>query len=221
MQVSQDFADEYFVLKNDVAASKVELKTLNDNLKQINSTFDSLKDENSLRIQVIEDNLFMLKKENFDKSNSEILLLDEKSDLLRRKIKNCYDAIVNLSELVSALVEFSIITNAVLDQEEKDKKDMQKYNSELQLPPLPSRKLSMPQTDYVSGKSLFPKPQAIYNPTPLKYKNVIYTREELIELVGSIISRSWTEASSKPPFAVKTTKKINASQKLNLTINPS
>ena len=184
-------------------------------------SISSIHQELSISIQVLEENLKSSKKEDNETHANEISNILEKLDSYRHKLQNCYEAIVNLSGLVSSLVEFSIVTNAILDQEEKDKKDIHKQSSELTLPQLTTRKNSMAPSEFLSGKALIMKPQASYNSTPLRYKNVLYSREEIIELIGKVITRAWTEASSKPPFLPKVSHRKSASKNLNSTLNLS
>lgn len=224
LSIDRELIEDMHMIKKESGKVFQTIEKIQKNQENLKKQISSNSQEFGVHLQVLEENFGKFRKEDFERNNSEIVSLSEKIDDFRHKLKNCYDAILNLSGLASGLVEFALVTNAILDQEEKDKKDITKQHSELHLPPVTTRKHSMPPSDFLSGKGLLLKPQNTMISTPLKYKNVIYTREEMIELIGKVISKAWSEASSKPPFIskqikLKTTKA--SKQNLNSTLNLS
>ena len=161
------------------------------------------------------------RSEDSEKWMKDLTFNSDRIENYRSKIKDCHDAIFNIAGLVSALTEFSIVMTAILDQEEKNKKEVIKQTSELSLPPVHSRKRSLAH-EYLSGRGLMTKSPCSQIPSTLSYRNSIYSRGELIELIGKVVTKAWTETSSKIPFTQKKLIKTNnKSQKLTSVLNIS
>lgn len=220
-EFDKEILDKIHAAKDTLSRMDGTVKYIQSNHATLKSYVENSVEEVKVHVQVLENTINSYKKDEADKASAIFLSFSDKLDTFKHKLKNCYDAIVNLSELVSALVEFALVTNAIQDQEEKDKKDSHKQNSDVHLPPVTMRKHSIGQSEYFSGKVLNMKSQNSIPQTPLQYKNVLYTREELIELIGRVISRAWTECSGRPPYLAKTLRQAATSQNLNTTLNIS
>ena len=190
LELDSEFYHELSLVKKEFVAINNTLQSLLKTQESHKLFVESTNQDLKIHVEVLEDNIKNIRKEERENNSQGLITMTEKIENYRNKLRNCYEAIINLSELVSTIVEFSIVTNAVLDQEEKDKKELTKESSELLFPPVTTRKQSMHSSDFLSGKGLLHKPQISYNSTPLKYKNVIYSREELIELIGKVISKA-------------------------------
>ena len=221
LQIDNEVIQEVLSIKSTFNSMQEAIKDITKTQSHMKNFLENLKTDNKVHFQVIEDSLKSFHKDEDEKNAKNGLFFVEKLDNYKHKLKNLYDAIVNLSELVSNIVEFCLVTNGILDQEEKDKKSFQNQGSDLHLPSVSRKQSSFAGNEFLSGKGLLLKPTPSFVSTSLKYKNVVYTREEIIELVGKKISKAWTEASSKPPFLAKSLKKKSDSKKLNSTLNLS
>ena len=219
--LDQDTVDE-------LIKAKQEFASLISAMKDSKIAQDSLKAFVLNELQEFKVNLNVVQKlwrdtraEDNESFIKEVKFSSDRIEAFRHKLKDCFDAIMNMADLVSALTEFSIVISGVLDQEEKDKKEVVKQTSELSLPPVHSRKGSLAPFEYLSGKGLITKSTSTSIPTSLKYRNALYTREELIELISKVVSKAWSEASIKIPFNPKKAKTTSTSQNLNKTLNVS
>lgn len=220
MQVDQETV-------NEILRAKKELNSALEAVKEGKLAQESLKAYITNEIQEMKVNLNVFQNlwkdsrtEDNEKFLKELAFNSDRIETYRNKIKDCHDAIYNISGLVSALTEFSIVITAILDQEEKDKKEVVKQTSELSLPPVHSRKRSLAH-EYLSGRGLATKSPSSYIPSTLRYRNTLYSREELIELIGKVVTKAWSDTSSKIPFTPKKLNKIVKSQKLSSVLNIS
>jgi hypothetical protein len=217
--LDQETLNEFFAIKKEILAGLATLKetrTAQDSLKAfVNNELQEFK----ISLNISQSLWRERHSEDSEAFTKELKFSSDRIEAFRHKLKDCFDAVMNMADLVSALTEFSIVISGLLDQEEKEK--VQKQTSELSLPPVHSRKSSLAPFEYLSGKGLMTKSTSTSIPCALKYRNVLYTREELIELISKVVSKAWTEASCKIPFSPKKVKASKTSQHLNKTLNVS
>lgn len=219
--LDKEMIDEILKAKKElssVLATVKEGKTAQDNLKAfITNEIQEMK----VNLNVFQDLWKTTRSEDIEKWMKDLTFNSDRIENYRSKIKDCHDAIFNIAGLVSALTEFSIVITAIINQEEKDKKEVIKQTSEMSLPPVHSRKRSLAH-EYLSGRGLITKSPSSQIPSTLRYRNNVYSREELIELIGKVVTKAWSDSSSKIPFTPKKLKKINnQSQKLSSVLNIS
>ena len=213
---------------DEILNAKKELHSVLSSMKEGKNAQDTLKafvtnevQEMKVTLNVFQELWKTTRSEDSEKWMKDLTFNSDRIENYRSKIKDCHDAIFNIAGLVSALTEFSIVMTAILDQEEKDKKEVIKQTSELSLPPVHSRKRSLAH-EYLSGRGLMTKSPCSQMPSTLSYRNSIYSRGELIELIGKVVTKAWTETSSKIPFTQKKLIKTNnKSQKLTSVLNIS
>lgn len=110
----------------------------------------------------------------------------------------------NVSEMVACLVEFGFISQSLMTQDEEDKQTLKLLGTKGALPAQSSIKIS---ADCLScaGKSSFVthafKLACIsYDPSPLNYRNRIFSRSQLLQLAGNMLQNCWELVSSRPPY---------------------
>ncbi|CAG9310959.1 unnamed protein product [Blepharisma stoltei] len=117
--------------------------------------------------------------------------------------------IKNMSDLSAALVEFDLISQALMSQDEEDKgspntTQASKDNFLQILPNITTPRRNNANTAENPSQNNSIQSLKINNlPSGvpvLKYRNKIYTRSELIEILGHIIHDAWDTASLKPPY---------------------
>ncbi|OMJ73867.1 hypothetical protein SteCoe_27348 [Stentor coeruleus] len=115
----------------------------------------------------------------------------------------------NVSELVSNLVEFNKVMHIILAQEEEDREGLSligftdNSSKSLQKPYLSLKSECMS----CSGAntlvtSAFKMACINYNPSSVKYNMKVFTRKQIIQVLGNFINESWKFASTKPPYNI-------------------
>jgi hypothetical protein len=118
---------------------------------------------------------------------------------------------ITFTELIACVVEFCLICHNLLSQDEDDRQGLQLtgFKDEVKnaLPSIDRKKNLAVNGECLSCSgntkaipSGFKMACLPYNPTPLKYRNSIYTRPQLLELMGNMIQSCWARVSLKPPY---------------------
>lgn len=115
----------------------------------------------------------------------------------------------NVSELVSNLVEFNKVMHIILAQEEEDREGLSLIGfTDNSSKSLQKQYLSLkPECMSCSGAntlvtSAFKMACINYNPSPVKYNMKVFTRKQIIQVLGNFINESWRSASAKPPYDI-------------------
>ncbi|OMJ77097.1 hypothetical protein SteCoe_23368 [Stentor coeruleus] len=115
----------------------------------------------------------------------------------------------NVSELVSNLVEFNKVIHIILAQEEEDREGLSLIGfTDNSSKSLQKAYLSLkPECMSCSGAntlvtSAFKMACINYNPSPVKYNMKVFTRKQIIQVLGNFINESWRSASAKPPYDI-------------------
>lgn len=208
---TEEEKQEYRSFAQDVKNTLDEqISRLKEDLKRIKEDMYRGDEETKIYVQMLYDKEDKNNKSEKKMSSEMKALYDEiqrqGSITSRLKIENS-----TFTELIACIVEFCLICHNLLTQDEDDRQGLQLtgYKDVVQngLPSIDRKK-----TIAVSGECLscsgntkaimsgFKMACLSYNPSPLKYRNNIYNRAQLLELMGNMMQTSWGKVSLKPPY---------------------
>eukprot|EP00359_Climacostomum_virens_P000882 CAMPEP_0204896932 /NCGR_PEP_ID=MMETSP1397-20131031/452_1 /ASSEMBLY_ACC=CAM_ASM_000891 /TAXON_ID=49980 /ORGANISM="Climacostomum Climacostomum virens, Strain Stock W-24" /LENGTH=675 /DNA_ID=CAMNT_0052064619 /DNA_START=1209 /DNA_END=3236 /DNA_ORIENTATION=+ len=204
-------ANEIREIKN-TAAEILALR--HDGQDKLQQQIDMMKDElrrvdneNKIYIQLVQGETEQISAKRkrdkvvFKQALTKLTTKAERTEALTERLKIESQ---NVSEMVACLVEFGFISHSLMTQDEEDKQTLKLLGSKGALPAQSSIKISADCLSCAGKSSMvthaFKLACISYDPSPLSYRNRIFTRTQLLQVEGNMLQNCWSLVSTRPPY---------------------
>lgn len=210
-QYKEEERRDYFNFATEVKSTVNEqLTRIREDIRRIKEDMYRGDEENKIYVQMLYEKEDRNEQSDKKMSSEMKALYDEiqRQGAIASRLKK---ENMTFTELIACVVEFCLICHNLLTQDEDDRQGLQitgfKDEVKNSLPSIDRKKNIAVNGECISCSG---NTKAIlsgckmaclsYNPSPLKYRNSIYTRSQLLELMGNMIQTCWARVSLKPPY---------------------